>query len=87
MKTTLEIPDELFRTAKAKAAMRGIPFRQIVTEALAEKFDPKSGNSDTSGNPPWMQGFGGLSELHDETVRINSVIREEFETLEAEDIL
>ena len=38
MKTTLEIPDPLFRRAKSAAAERGIPLRALVTEALAEKL-------------------------------------------------
>src|ERR1017187_333902 len=36
MKTTLEIPDALFRRAKSAAAEQGIPFRELVSEALAE---------------------------------------------------
>ncbi|MGO9270057.1 MAG: hypothetical protein ACLQOO_07365 [Terriglobia bacterium] len=42
MKTTLEIPDGIFRRAKAKAAGRRISLRQFVTEAVAEKLDGKS---------------------------------------------
>jgi hypothetical protein len=38
MKTTLEIPDPIFRRAKAAAAERGIPFRALVSEALADKL-------------------------------------------------
>ena len=38
MKTTLEIPDPVFRKAKAQAAERGIPLRQFVTEAVQEKL-------------------------------------------------
>ncbi|MBG7606526.1 MAG: hypothetical protein IZT59_00615 [Verrucomicrobia bacterium] len=87
MKTTLEIPDDLFREAKAKAAMRGIPFRQIVTEALAEKFNPKANVPVSAATPPWMQGFGALSALHDESERIDAIIRSEFATIEAEDTL
>ncbi|MBM3762979.1 MAG: antitoxin [Acidobacteria bacterium] len=34
MKTTLEIPDELYRAIKAKAAMEGRPVTQLVVEAL-----------------------------------------------------
>jgi hypothetical protein len=34
VKTTLEIPDPIFRRAKSVAAERGIPFREIVTEAF-----------------------------------------------------
>jgi predicted HicB family RNase H-like nuclease len=39
MKTTLEIPDPLFRRAKAKAAEQRIPLRQFVSEAVAGKVD------------------------------------------------
>ena len=35
MKTTLEIPDAIFRRAKTVAAERGIPFRALVSEALS----------------------------------------------------
>ena len=41
MKTTLEIPDSVFRRAKARAAERGIPLRQFVTEAVEEKLTVK----------------------------------------------
>ena len=34
MKTTLEIPDSLFRRAKVLAAKKGIPLKQLVNEAI-----------------------------------------------------
>ena len=34
MKTTLEIPDDLFREAKAKAALEGIKLKDLVAESL-----------------------------------------------------
>ena len=34
MKTTIEIPDELFRAAKAKAAMDGVKLKDFVAEGL-----------------------------------------------------
>jgi hypothetical protein len=37
MKTTLEIPNALFRRAKSAAAEQGIPLRELVSQALAEK--------------------------------------------------
>ena len=39
MKTTLEIPDFLFRRANSVAAERGIPLRQFVTEAVQDKTE------------------------------------------------
>ena len=38
MKTTLEIPDPVFRRAKSVAAQRGIALRAFVTEAVEEKL-------------------------------------------------
>jgi hypothetical protein len=80
MKTTLEIPDPVFRKAKAQAAQRGIPLRQFVTEAVQEKL--AVGKSD---DKPWMKTIGGLRHLHDENVRIQKLIDEEFETIDLED--
>jgi predicted DNA binding CopG/RHH family protein len=46
VKTTLEIPDTVFRRAKSKAAERGIPLRQFVTEAVEEKLQTSSRNGE-----------------------------------------
>ena len=78
MKTTLEIPDQVFRKAKAKAAERGIPLRQFVTEAAEEKLDRTLAPEDK----PWMKMVGGLKHLHDENVRIQRPIDDEFEQID-----
>ncbi len=81
MKTTLEIPDPVFRRAKVRAAERGIPFRQFVTEAVEEKL-----RTDTSAeDKPWLRLAGQLKDLRKETARINRVIEEEFERIEPEE--
>lgn len=81
MKTTFEIPDAVFRRAKAVAAGRGIPLREFVTEALKDKLvaDAKAGER------PWMAAFGKLRHLRNETSKINRLIENEFEQIEAED--
>ena len=38
MKTTLEIPDAVFRRAKSAPAERGVPLRAFVTEAVRDKL-------------------------------------------------
>lgn len=83
VKTTIELPDPLFRRAKARAAERGQTLKQLVTEALQEKLASKSRRSE----PDWMQGFGKLERLHKETERIQARIDEAFEVLEPEDQL
>jgi hypothetical protein len=81
MKTTLEIPDPIFRRAKSVAAERGIPFRQFVTEAVQDKLK----SPPRSATKPWMKTFGKLRHLHKETARISRIIDEEFDQIEAED--
>lgn len=80
MKTTLEMPDNVLRKAKAKAAERGIPLRQFVTEAVEEKLAAPQPTE-----KPWMRSFGELRHLHKETLKINKIIEEEFEQIEPED--
>lgn len=38
MKTTLEIPDSLFRKTKAAAAMRGVPLKTLIIEAVEKEI-------------------------------------------------
>jgi hypothetical protein len=80
MKTTLEIPDSLFRRAKSVAAERGIPLRELVTEALADKL-----RAPGTEDKPWLKTFGKLRGLHKETARINRMIQAEFGQIEPED--
>jgi hypothetical protein len=78
MKTTLEIPDFLFRRAKSVAAERGIPLRQFVTEAVQEKL------RSTSHDRPWMKHLGKLKHLHKERKQIEKRVEEAFEQIDPE---
>jgi hypothetical protein len=78
MKTTLEIPDFLFRRAKSAAAQRGIPLRQLVTEAVQEKLQT------TSQERPWMKHLGRLKHLHKERKQIESRVEAAFEQIDRE---
>lgn len=79
MKTTLEIPDPIFRKAKAKAAEQGVSLRQFVTDAVEEKL------CTNASERPWMRSFGGLRHLHKENVRIQKLIDDEFEKIDPEE--
>jgi hypothetical protein len=82
MKTTLEIPDAVFRRAKAVAAERGISLRALVPEALAGALRAESSSRE---GRPGMKGFGALRDLRKETARINRIIEDEFERIGDED--
>jgi hypothetical protein len=51
VKTTLQIPDQIFRRAKSAAVERGIPLREAVTEAAKDKLAAKA----TTGEKPWVK--------------------------------
>jgi hypothetical protein len=83
MKTTIDIPDELFRLAKARASLIGISLRQFVTDTLRAQLAQEEIRARPT-DPPWMKGFGGLADLASETARIRDLIEEEFESIEPE---
>ena len=86
MKTTIEIPDPLFRKAKSRAAERGQSLKDFVTDALQARL-ATDGASGHPGEPAWMGGFGKLRHLRQETARIQGVIDDAFDVVEPEDRL
>ena len=80
MKTTLEIPDLIFRRAKSAAAARGVPLREFVTQAVKDKLAASSKPPER----PWVKHMGKLKHLHAETERVNRLIEEHSEKIDAE---
>ena len=80
MKTTLEIPDFLFRRAKSVAAERGIPLRQFVTEAVREKLRI------APQEKPWTKHLGKLKHLRRERKQIEERVEQAFEQIPSEAI-
>lgn len=83
MKTTVEIPDSLFRQAKATAAQQGASLKDFLTEAVRAQLRKKAATPNP--NKPWMRAFGGLRDLHRETKRLERVIHQEFERIDQEE--
>src|SRR5271154_5559163 len=81
VKTTVEMPDALFRKAKATAAERGVPLKDLFTDAVREHLQRGA----SASSPTWMKAFGGLRSLHKETQRINRVLEQEFGQIEEEE--
>jgi hypothetical protein len=80
MKTTLEIPDTLFRRAKSAAASRGMPLREFVTEAVKDKLAASAKGAEK----PWVKHMGKLRHLRKETARISRRIEEDSEKIDPE---
>ncbi|MEO8501184.1 MAG: hypothetical protein ABI565_09735 [Vicinamibacteria bacterium] len=81
MKTTIELPDTLFRTAKARAAEEGLSlrifFERAVTSQLRRKSEPAQA-------PGWKRSFGRLKDIKAATREVQRVVDREFSRIEAE---
>jgi hypothetical protein len=78
VRVTIEFADEVHRRAKSRAKERGVTLGQFVSEALEEKLrkdPPRTGK-------PWMKSVGGLRHIHEENLRIQRIIDEEFERID-----
>lgn len=80
MKTTLDIPDDLYRAVKARAALRGTTVKVLLTEALLEKL---ARDAKTEGPVGWRSCFGKVSRAAAE--EIQAVVDETFSVVDAEE--
>lgn len=76
MKTTIELPDLLFRNAKAAAAEQGKSLKDFFAEAVHDRLH--HGRTESETGKPWEAAFGGLRSLHRENRRIDRIISAEF---------
>ena len=82
MKTTLEMPDELFRRAKATAAQRGQSLKQLVTTALERELTgPAPGTKTSKRKRAEVEGF--LRELDKISKEISAVWPDGVSAVEA----
>jgi hypothetical protein len=81
MRTTIDLPDLLFREVKATAAHQGMHLKDYITEALLDKLAKKP----VAAEKPWMK-FAGIAaqdpEMIAEMKRIEKVIEENFGQIE-----
>ena len=87
MKTTIELPEALFRRAKTMAAHEGVTLKQLLTEALESRLEVRRAAGNGKAAPRWMRAYGALRHLRHERKAIERAIESEFEKIEAEDRL
>lgn len=81
MKTTIEIPDPLFREAKAAAAARGESLRELVSSALRRHLAaPARGGPEPEG---WRRVFGKARPA--DVARVDAAVEAEFERIDPAD--
>lgn len=79
MKTTIEIPDELFRRTKATAALQGESLKDFITEALRDRLDLQT--APTARAEGWRSVFGRARP--EEVEPVDATIAEEFEQIDS----
>lgn len=85
MKTTIELPDDLFREAKATAARRGTALKQLVREALEEKLAREGVSPNQIADRSLEWPVPPLRLPREEGTLIDQAIEDAFEQIEAED--
>jgi predicted component of type VI protein secretion system len=60
MKTTVEIPDDLYRRAKAEATLRGRKLKELVAEGLRHVLEPPRGTNRRPSLAKLMEGARGV---------------------------
>lgn len=78
MKTTIEIPDEIFRQTKAQAALRGETLKAFITAALMAYLAREDSASPQRG---WRSVFGEARPA--EVEEVDAVIAAELEQVDA----
>ena len=81
MKTTIEIPDDLFRRTKGTAALRGESLEDFVTEALRDRVESQASRG--APVPGWRSVFGRARP--EEVQAIEARIAGEFEQVDPEE--
>ncbi|MGH2830406.1 MAG: hypothetical protein ACRDJM_07965 [Actinomycetota bacterium] len=85
MKTTIELPDELFREVKATAARRGIALREYVRQALVEKLSQGRLYRVRDAPREWPVPPLDPPLSREEAELIDKAIEDAFEQIEPED--
>jgi hypothetical protein len=80
MKTTLEIPDDLFKRTKATAALRGESLKDFVTEALESHLGRQTSAEPARG---WRSVFGRARQEEVDTV--DAVVAAELESIDPDE--
>ena len=80
MKTTLEIPDDLFKRTKATAAIRGESLKDFVMEALQAHLERQTTGASPRG---WQSVFG--QARREEVEPVDAVIAEELERIDSDE--
>lgn len=80
MKTTVELPDQLYRRIKARAALRGQTVKAFFLDALTDKLGQEGASSKSEVG--WRAAFGAARR--EDVAKVQRIIDEEFSRIDPE---
>jgi hypothetical protein len=81
MKTTVDVPDRLYRQIKARAALRGQTIKSFFIDAVREKLATEGGAANKK-QIGWRAVFGKGNK--EEVAEVQRIIDEEFSRIDPE---
>lgn len=83
MKTTLDVPDQLYRQIKARAALKGQTIKSFFLDAIRDKLLAERGKKGGKEETGWRAVFGKASKR--DVAEVQRIIDEEFSKIDPED--
>jgi hypothetical protein len=81
MKTTLDVPDSLYRQIKARAALKGQTIRSFFLDAIQDKLRvEREGSDKTTG---WRSVFGKANK--DDISQLQQLLDDDFSAIDTEE--
>ena len=81
MKTTVELPDSLYRQIKVRAALKGQSIKSFFLDALRDKLATDKGQPNEVVG--WRAAFGAADP--EDVAEVQRIIDEEFSSIDPED--
>ncbi len=68
MKTTIDVPDDLYRRVKARAALLGLPVREVTIDLYKRWLGDERASPDPAASERWVDAWreAGLAALGDD---------------------
>lgn len=82
MRTTIDLPDSLFRALKIRAAEENLSLKELAVAAFNHYLGV---NDEESQTKPWMKAVESARGLEPEIDRVQETIDAEFGTVDADE--
>jgi hypothetical protein len=83
MRTTVELPDRLYRQVKARAALKGQTIKTFFLDAIRDKLASENGRGKEEDEVGWRAVFGKGDPA--EVAEVQRIIDEEFSRIDPEE--